>query len=83
MSTVIPPIFQQPPTQSEFEAKDQTPSWPWTQWFQAVALRLTRIVSSVPPPTPTSPGSPGQIAFDSTHLWVCVATNTWKKTTLT
>jgi len=29
------------------------------------------------PATPTSTGSVGQIAVNSTHLHVCVATNTW------
>lgn len=31
------------------------------------------------PSTATSTGSVGQIAYNSTHLYVCVATNTWVK----
>jgi hypothetical protein len=29
------------------------------------------------PATATSTGKAGQIAFDATHLYVCIATNTW------
>ena len=31
------------------------------------------------PASDTSPGSSGQMAFDSTHLYIAVATNTWKR----
>lgn len=27
--------------------------------------------------TPTSTGQPGDMAYDLTHLYLCVATNTW------
>jgi hypothetical protein len=37
----------------------------------------------VPPPsTASSPGTAGQMAFDPTHLYVCVANNTWVRATL-
>jgi hypothetical protein len=42
-----------------------------------------QLVSSSAPATASSAGSPGQIAFDNGNLYVCVATNTWKKATLT
>jgi len=29
------------------------------------------------PATATSPGTKGQLAFDATHIYVCIATNTW------
>jgi hypothetical protein len=29
------------------------------------------------PVTPSSTGTKGQIAFDSTHFYVCIATNSW------
>lgn len=32
--------------------------------------------------TATSIGSPGNVAFDGTNLYVCVATNSWKKLVL-
>lgn len=34
------------------------------------------------PATATSAGSPGQIAFDSTHFYVCIASNSWVRATL-
>lgn len=34
------------------------------------------------PTTATSPGTPGQVAYDATHIYVCVATNTWVRATL-
>ena len=39
-------------------------------------------ISSSAPATSTSPGVAGQIAWDSTHFYVCVATNSWVRTTL-
>ena len=30
----------------------------------------------------TSTGTAGQVAYDSTYFYVCIATNTWKRTTL-
>lgn len=36
------------------------------------------ITTSVPVPTlATDPGSPGQIAYDATHIYVCIAPNSW------
>lgn len=34
------------------------------------------------PATATSTGVAGQVAYDSTHFYVCVATNTWVRQTL-
>lgn len=39
------------------------------------------LISSVPS-TSTSTGSVGQIAYNSTHIYLCVATNTWKRAEL-
>ena len=38
--------------------------------------QLSNIVTTVPT-TSTSTGIKGQIAYDSTHLYVCVDTDTW------
>lgn len=29
------------------------------------------------PATATSPGTPGQVAYDSSHFYLCVQTNVW------
>lgn len=34
------------------------------------------------PPTATSPGQKGQMAMDGQYLYVCIATNTWRRVTL-
>jgi hypothetical protein len=34
------------------------------------------------PATATSVGRPGQMAFDATGLYICTASNTWRKATL-
>jgi hypothetical protein len=35
-----------------------------------------------PPATSSSSGTAGQIAFDGTHIYVCVAANTWTRAAL-
>jgi hypothetical protein len=34
------------------------------------------------PGSATAAGKPNQIAYDATHIYVCVATNTWVRATL-
>jgi hypothetical protein len=43
---------------------------------------LTQSPFVAPPSAASSPGIPGQMAFDATHLYVCVAANTWVRATL-
>lgn len=40
-------------------------------------------ISNTPPPTDTSPGVAGAIAYDSTHLYICVAASTWRRVVVT
>lgn len=42
-----------------------------------------KFVSNTAPVSNTSNGSPGQIAYDGTSIYVCVANNRWGKATLT
>ena len=37
--------------------------------------------SSGAPATAGSPGTPGQLAYDATHVYICIATNTWVRAT--
>tara|TARA_R110000803_G_scaffold113619_1_gene182114 strand:+ start:218 stop:469 length:252 start_codon:yes stop_codon:yes gene_type:complete len=37
------------------------------------------IISSSVPALASSTGAAGQIAYDSTYIYVCVATDTWKR----
>lgn len=41
------------------------------------------VVSSIAPGSSGASGATGQIALDSSHLYVCVATDTWKRVNLT
>lgn len=45
-----------------------------TEGFVASVAQVTAV-----PTTPTSDGAPGQIAFNLTHLYVCVAEDTWRR----
>jgi hypothetical protein len=40
------------------------------------AIEAPAAVTS-PPVTAVSPGKPGQIAYDATHFYVCIATDVW------
>jgi hypothetical protein len=44
-------------------------------------LQNNRISSAVPA-TATSPGTAGDVAYDATYIYVCIATNTWKRSAL-
>lgn len=43
---------------------------------------ILRLRSSKTPATATATGNAGDIAWDSNYIYVCVATNTWKRTAL-
>jgi hypothetical protein len=43
----------------------------------AGTMNWKTIASSSAPSTATSSGSQGQIAFDATHIYVCIAANSW------
>jgi hypothetical protein len=49
---------------------------------QFVSSMATSILVSAPAFT-TSLGTAGQLAFDSSNVYVCVAANTWRRTALT
>ena len=42
-----------------------------------------KLVSNNAPASNTAAGIPGQIAYDSSHVYVCVANNTWGRASLT
>ena len=53
-----------------------------TQWVDA-SPPLAPALSSNAPATASSAGSEGDIRFDSGYVYVCIATNTWKRAALT
>jgi hypothetical protein len=38
--------------------------------------------TSAAPPSVSGPGTPGQTAYDNNYFYVCVSTDTWKRTPL-
>lgn len=40
------------------------------------------VVWVTPPTSDTSPGTAGQVAYDGSYFYVCVATNTWVRAML-
>jgi hypothetical protein len=58
--------------------------------FQVGIHRLLEATGKIPPDryvvaapaTASSPGEPGQIAYDGSFIYVCVATNTWRRAAL-
>ena len=53
-----------------------------SQWVDA-SPPLAPALSSNAPATASSAGSEGDIRFDSGYVYVCIATNTWKRAALT
>lgn len=52
---------------------------------EITALQATAAISAAvvnAPISASAAGTAGQIAYDSTHIYVCVATNTWVRATL-
>lgn len=49
----------------------------------SVAADTIRIQTPKTPTAANAPGSQGQIAWDTNYLYVCIATNTWRRTPLT
>lgn len=45
--------------------------------------QATQLAVSVAPASASATGIKGQIAYDSSYIYVCTATNTWKRTALT
>jgi hypothetical protein len=78
--------FQNPPIQGqtfldpEQPQGQQEPSFAWRQWFNLVATALSTALYGVTAPARVnSPGTPGQVATDGTYLYICVATNSWRR----
>ena len=53
------------------------------QWVDTnPALRQDRIASTGAPTTASSTGTPGDIRYDSSYVYICIANNTWKRAAL-
>lgn len=73
--------FVQPPLRTPLVTDDGTVTPVWQRHLVAVTDRLTQ--PNVPVLiTPPTTGVPGDIRTDGAFVYVCVATNTWKKAAL-
>jgi hypothetical protein len=45
-------------------------------------VRATSIKGTTAPATANTTGVAGEIRYDSSHVYICVATNTWKRASL-
>lgn len=43
------------------------------------SLTTALIASSAKPSTASSTGTPGQLAYDASYIYICIATNTWER----
>ena len=50
--------------------------------IQFSTLSSNLVLSNTVPSTSTSNGVAGTVSFDSTYLYICVSTNSWKRLTL-
>lgn len=82
--------FAPPPVRTEIvgvkdptTGKQDSPTYPWERWFQAITDFLT--APQIPKSTPASSaatGVPDTIIYDANFIYICVAKNTWKRTAL-
>lgn len=47
--------------------------------YKAVRILATTYPAAGTPATTTSPGVAGQITYDTSYLYICIATNTWRR----
>jgi hypothetical protein len=72
-----------PPRQQPFfDADGKTIAQAWYQWLQLVPPRLTSPAQASPPATSNATGVAGMITFDQNFVYVCIATNTWRRSAL-
>lgn len=60
-------------SQSKLVDKDGHISFDWLLQFNKKLEWVT------PPATAASPGTQGQIAYDGTHIYVCISKNSWAR----
>ncbi|HUD64658.1 MAG TPA: hypothetical protein VMQ17_08775 [Candidatus Sulfotelmatobacter sp.] len=76
------PKFQPAPPHEQVFLDGDKPSKAWYQWFTLLPPRLTSPAVGSTPASSAANGIPGQISFDQNFLYICVATNTWKRLAL-
>lgn len=62
----------------------------WSQWLFSLNRSLDEVYASLnkcavivdPPATAADPGIAGNIAFDSSYVYICIATDTWMRASI-
>lgn len=49
----------------------------WRELSETVNKHESGIVAVTAPASATATGTPGQIAYDASYIYICVAENTW------
>ena len=76
-------MFMNPPQITTELVREETANYIWYRWFKAVGDWMSRpMVPGGPPAAATDPGLPGEVRYDSSYVYVCVADNTWKRAAL-
>lgn len=73
--------FESQPSQTPFAGPPPSGiSFGWLRWFSRVSEVLGKApqITTVPA-TDTSPGVAGQIAYDTSWLYICVAPSVWRR----
>lgn len=70
-----PPLVSDPVLQEQTNAF----GFSWYTWFTKVARAIFAPASGTVPASSTSTGTPGQLAQGGGFLYVCVASNQWKR----
>ena len=56
---------------------------PWYMFFQSLYQSSQYPIPNKTPASATAAGTQGEVCWDTSYIYVCVATNTWKRTAIT
>lgn len=71
------PIFQ-----PEVKALSNSLAEYWRELATVVNKHESGIVAVAAPAAANSPGTPGQIAYDASYVYICIANDTWKRASI-
>jgi hypothetical protein len=57
-------------------------SRPWYMFFESLYQTAQLPIPNKTPASATAAGTQGEVCWDTNYIYVCVATNTWKRTAI-
>jgi hypothetical protein len=57
-------------------------SRPWYMFFESLYRSSQYPIPNKTPASATAVGTQGEVCWDTSYIYVCVATNTWKRTAI-